>query len=76
MGQVPGAPTFLRARSTDMSGTLDRRAMIHETSSESSVEHPRHHNHHHHHRASSFMVSQSAQHRETNACNREKKLRS
>ncbi|XP_050740540.1 uncharacterized protein LOC127010435 isoform X2 [Eriocheir sinensis] len=61
LAQVPGAPTFLRARSTDMSGTLDRRAMINETSSESSVEHPRHHNHHHHHHAASFMTPSSSE---------------
>ncbi|XP_064091786.1 mucin-3B-like isoform X2 [Macrobrachium nipponense] len=41
--QVVGAPTFLRARGTGMASTLDRRAMIHETSSESSMDHPRIH---------------------------------
>ncbi|XP_071522973.1 LOW QUALITY PROTEIN: uncharacterized protein [Panulirus ornatus] len=43
LGQMPGAPTFLRGRASGMSGTLDRRAMIHETSSESSIEHSRLH---------------------------------
>ncbi|XP_042871523.1 mucin-17-like isoform X5 [Penaeus japonicus] len=42
LGQMTGAPTFLRARGAGMGGsTLDRRAMIHETSSESSAERPR-----------------------------------
>ncbi|XP_069953365.1 mucin-17-like isoform X2 [Cherax quadricarinatus] len=52
MGQMPGAPTFLRARSAGMSSTLDRRAMIHETSSESSIDHSRLH-------ATSFMPPMS-----------------
>ncbi|XP_066989260.1 uncharacterized protein [Macrobrachium rosenbergii] len=43
LGQMAGAPTFLRARGTGMASTLDRRAMIHETSSESSMDHPRIH---------------------------------
>ncbi|XP_063596495.1 mucin-17-like isoform X3 [Penaeus indicus] len=41
LGQMTGAPTFLRARGAGMGSTLDRRAMIHETSSESSAERPR-----------------------------------
>ncbi|CAL4068672.1 unnamed protein product [Meganyctiphanes norvegica] len=51
LGQMAGAPTFLRARSAGMSSTLDRRAMIQETSSESSGEHSRFH-------PSSFMHPQ------------------
>ncbi|KAK7066640.1 hypothetical protein SK128_012252 [Halocaridina rubra] len=43
LGQRTGAPTFLRARGAGMASTLDRRAMIHETSSESSGEHSRMH---------------------------------
>ncbi|XP_069993733.1 mucin-17 isoform X1 [Penaeus vannamei] len=41
LGQMTGSPAFLRARRTRTDSTLDRRAMIHETSSESSAERPR-----------------------------------
>ena len=43
------APTFLRGRGTGIATTLERRAMIPDTSSESSVDHSRLH-------ASSYMV--------------------